>query len=450
MIRICTWCDSYMGEKEPLEDTSLTHGICELCAEEMKKKRIARQKEKMMENPVSKRTAMIRIILAFSDAYTNEQLEGMSNFAIVQIYNALRRKYSRNPKHETPYEEFLKAKQQAIAKLRKEWEENKISMHKYNVEKMLWDDQESEYYKDNPLPGYKQEWQIVGQDLSFERAHKVATKWEEKGYEINVEEDKTGKYTVYIYHPKMSNPRAREFKKPSRAEYCPERIVSPSKFDSRSFRTVTSRAHKLTVGCPKGHWDAKRGVCKVPMELQRILHPTGEAKCPVPGKELKNNPAKYEEYGVGLEKVRAKVHKIWDSADSKEQYRILRDTGYVKTTYTNFIVGDYKHTFPITSVIGVKFNNLPLELQDLLIGTEYKYLKNNPAKLATKHSDEIEYVAVELYLQGHGVGDVAILLQDEFGIDRIDAEYYSRRAGRIVRGDVINVAPKIEHLLRAR
>ena len=31
MIRKCAWCQSYMGEKEPLNDQSVTHGICKSC-----------------------------------------------------------------------------------------------------------------------------------------------------------------------------------------------------------------------------------------------------------------------------------------------------------------------------------------------------------------------------------------------------------------------------------
>lgn len=31
MIRQCGWCKKVMGEKEPLEDTSITTGICDPC-----------------------------------------------------------------------------------------------------------------------------------------------------------------------------------------------------------------------------------------------------------------------------------------------------------------------------------------------------------------------------------------------------------------------------------
>lgn len=28
---VCAWCEKEMGEKEPLRDPSVTHGICDLC-----------------------------------------------------------------------------------------------------------------------------------------------------------------------------------------------------------------------------------------------------------------------------------------------------------------------------------------------------------------------------------------------------------------------------------
>ena len=31
MTRVCAWCHKVLGTIEPLSDTSLTHGICELC-----------------------------------------------------------------------------------------------------------------------------------------------------------------------------------------------------------------------------------------------------------------------------------------------------------------------------------------------------------------------------------------------------------------------------------
>ena len=39
MVRKCTWCSEIFGEKEPLEDKSITHGICEMCALQQTNKR---------------------------------------------------------------------------------------------------------------------------------------------------------------------------------------------------------------------------------------------------------------------------------------------------------------------------------------------------------------------------------------------------------------------------
>ena len=48
MIRICMFCDMVFGEKEPLYDKTLTHGICDPCFEEFRVKyenqEIVRQK----------------------------------------------------------------------------------------------------------------------------------------------------------------------------------------------------------------------------------------------------------------------------------------------------------------------------------------------------------------------------------------------------------------------
>lgn len=35
MIVICAWCGKRLGEKPPLEDKSVTHGICAKCAKEL-------------------------------------------------------------------------------------------------------------------------------------------------------------------------------------------------------------------------------------------------------------------------------------------------------------------------------------------------------------------------------------------------------------------------------
>ena len=32
MISVCAWCQKYMGPKEPISDSAVTHGICDTCA----------------------------------------------------------------------------------------------------------------------------------------------------------------------------------------------------------------------------------------------------------------------------------------------------------------------------------------------------------------------------------------------------------------------------------
>ena len=31
MIILCAWCQKNLGEKEPLDDQSITHGMCQDC-----------------------------------------------------------------------------------------------------------------------------------------------------------------------------------------------------------------------------------------------------------------------------------------------------------------------------------------------------------------------------------------------------------------------------------
>jgi|GEM_PF-2450933 len=38
MIRVCMFCDTVFGEKEPLHDRRPTHGICDSCFEEFRVK----------------------------------------------------------------------------------------------------------------------------------------------------------------------------------------------------------------------------------------------------------------------------------------------------------------------------------------------------------------------------------------------------------------------------
>ena len=67
----------------------------------------------------------------------------------------------------------------------------------------------------------------------------------------------------------VANPYSR------RARFKHVRLRPPAYFDPRSFRTISVKGTgaEITVGCPKGHYDAGRGVCRVGMKAQRILKP---------------------------------------------------------------------------------------------------------------------------------------------------------------------------------
>ena len=56
------------------------------------------------------------------------------------------------------------------------------------------------------------------------------------------------------------------------------RLVAPRAFDPRSFRTIRRGKARLTIGCPRGQWDAHRQRCKVGTRAQRILGNAGRAR----------------------------------------------------------------------------------------------------------------------------------------------------------------------------
>lgn len=47
---VCAWCQKDMGEKEPLEDTAITHSICDACQQKQIND-IAKSLGKRKDNP---------------------------------------------------------------------------------------------------------------------------------------------------------------------------------------------------------------------------------------------------------------------------------------------------------------------------------------------------------------------------------------------------------------
>jgi len=64
------------------------------------------------------------------------------------------------------------------------------------------------------------------------------------------------------------------------ASYC-ERTVKPKpSFDRRSFRWKQSGSARVLIACPKGHYDARREVCRVGTRAYKVVAPA-RGRCPV-------------------------------------------------------------------------------------------------------------------------------------------------------------------------
>lgn len=145
----------------------------------------------------------------------------------------------------------------------------------------------------------------------------------------------------------------------SKAKFRHETVKSKGRFDPRSFRTVMARAHRVTVGCPKSKYDPKRKKCKVPTQVQKILHPLKERKMTAKGKlnPLKQRILNYAELyaaklygqGMGVGSVTRAIRKKYKSLS-------LADARYISGRVARIGRGAVKHrskkverlaTFPI-------------------------------------------------------------------------------------------------------
>lgn len=64
--------------------------------------------------------------------------------------------------------------------------------------------------------------------------------------------------------------------KDATANYTRKRLMSPRACDRRSFRVKRLKGGKLlTVCCPRGKWDAKRGKCRTGTKGQSVATPKG-------------------------------------------------------------------------------------------------------------------------------------------------------------------------------
>jgi len=107
----------------------------------------------------------------------------------------------------------------------------------------------------------------------------------------------------------------------SRAQYCRERQLDPSKFAKESFRTITlGKGKKGVIACPKDHYH--NGRCSVGTRLQTILHPVGAKGCRVGGTELKKrkrNPISESQIKRGI------LHELEHTTDREIARKIACD-----------------------------------------------------------------------------------------------------------------------------
>jgi len=125
----------------------------------------------------------------------------------------------------------------------------------------------------------------------------------------------------------------------SRARFIHEPLQSKRKFDPRSFRTKVSRAHRITFGCPKGKYSPSTELCKVPVQIQKILHPMEEAMlsnpCPLSKNPFPTGLRRRESWKTGRKLV---TKKKFDELvkDTQYRYRIPEKEarGWIRERYT--------------------------------------------------------------------------------------------------------------------
>ena len=143
----------------------------------------------------------------------------------------------------------------------------------------------------------------------------------------------TGPYSGVVDWDKK-NPR-----RESRARFIHEPLQSKRKFDPRSFRTKVSRAHRITFGCPKGQYSPSTELCKVPVQIQKILHPMEEAMlsnpCPLGKNSFPTGPRKRESWKTGRTLVsRKKFSELVKGVQDKYNVSEKEAKGWVRERYT--------------------------------------------------------------------------------------------------------------------
>jgi hypothetical protein len=158
---------------------------------------------------------------------------------------------------------------------------------------------------------------------------------------------------------------------------------------------VVRRAHRITFGCPKGKYSPSTELCKVPVQIQKILHPMEEAMllnpCPLgnpKGSRIKRYIKAYK--GVASDSPYARQFALKEARVDRAIAKLLKK-------------------------------------------------KKNPRRDIT-----IEKEATMLFSQGIGAGSVVETLKRKYNLSTDMARYFARRAGAVTRGARKYIAPSVK------
>jgi len=125
----------------------------------------------------------------------------------------------------------------------------------------------------------------------------------------------------------------------SKAQFIHEPLQSKRKFDPRSFRTVVRGAHRVTFGCPKGKYSPSTELCKVPVQIQKILHPMEEAMlsnpCPLSKNPFPTGLRRRESWKTGGRLVsKKKFNELVKSVQDSHNVSEKEARSWVRERYT--------------------------------------------------------------------------------------------------------------------
>ena len=217
----------------------------------------------------------------------------------------------------------------------------------------------------------------------------------------------------------------------SRARFIHEPLQSKRKFDLRSFRTKVSRAHRITFGCPKGKYSSSTELCKVPVQIQKILHPMEEALLSNPCPISKNSKRRGKGTFLGEELRGVSFIRPKKGLLSLIHGRPLYAVKFGEGSEIVIQAGSRKEAVDIAR----SFSKIPI-IRAIKIKDK---TRRNPRKDIT-----IEKEATKFFSQGVGIGTLVEHLKRKYDLSTDMARYFARRAGAVTWGARKYVAPSVK------